>query len=215
MALFAVTNSPTSPGTGTLEEQFRRLEATVLDEVEDISCQAEVIHHPAFREILSLGAAVVPLMLRDLDERPRLWVWALPELTGADPVSPTEVGKITHMSLAWLRWARENGYKTKGIEDHFPELRGIAFEVTGPRDPAYNCIAWAAGVSDTWWHPTGDPEKTYWPAGIPREQTLAASQVAFESLGYAVCEHADLEPGYEKVALFHNPACGRFTLRGN
>jgi hypothetical protein len=30
---------------------------------------------------------------------------------------------------------------TKAIEDHFPGLRGTAYQVTGPPDPVYNCIA--------------------------------------------------------------------------
>jgi hypothetical protein len=69
------------------------------------------VEHPAFREIISLGTAVVPLMLRDLQERPRLWVWALPEITGADPVPPGERGNIANMSEAWLRWGRAHGYQ--------------------------------------------------------------------------------------------------------
>ena len=59
--------------------------------------------HPAFQEIISMGEAVVPLMLRDLQERPRLWVWALSEITGADPTAETEPGNITKMSDASLR----------------------------------------------------------------------------------------------------------------
>ena len=50
-------------------------------------------------------------MLRDLEERPRLWVWALPTITGANPVQPADAGNITKMSDSWLAWARERGYK--------------------------------------------------------------------------------------------------------
>ena len=50
-------------------------------------------------------------MLRDLEERPRLWVWALPEITRADPVATGDGGKIAKMSKAWLRWGREHGYQ--------------------------------------------------------------------------------------------------------
>ena len=54
--------------------------------------------NPAFQEILDLGEEVVPLMLRDLQERPRLWVWALPHITGADPVPASDRGNIAKMS---------------------------------------------------------------------------------------------------------------------
>jgi len=96
--------------TETLEERFRRLEATWIAEVGHHSSTTVLRNHPAFQEIVCLGEGVVPLMLRDLGERPRLWVWALPEITGADPVPPTDRGNIARMSEAWLRWGREHGY---------------------------------------------------------------------------------------------------------
>ena len=69
------------------------------------------MNHPAFQEIIGLGDAVVPLMLRDLEERPRLWVWALPKISGADPVSEPDPGKIRKMDEAWLKWGKEHGYR--------------------------------------------------------------------------------------------------------
>lgn len=94
----------------------------------------------------------------------------------------------------------------KGIEDLFPGLRGTAYQIKGPPDPVYNCIAWAAGATDIWWWPVGDPQRVYWPAGVSRKETLDAVQAAFTTLGFAVCDHAELEPGFEKVALFANAA---------
>ena len=41
----------------------------------------------------------------------------------------------------------------KHIEDLFPKLRGKAYQVTSPRNEAYNCIAWAAGDTTDWWWP--------------------------------------------------------------
>lgn len=88
------------------------------------------------------------------------------------------------------------------IEDLFPRLGGTAYQVTSPADDVYNCIAWAAGMTDLWWWPFGDPEKTHWPDGVPREETMAAFREAFAALGYSVCDQAQIEPGHEKVALF-------------
>jgi hypothetical protein len=102
--------SPT-PSAQTVEERFRRLEAIWTAETGYLSSYTDIVEHPAFREIIRLGKGVVPLMLRDLEERPRLWVWALPEITGADPVPPNEAGDIAKMSAAWLHWGRANGYR--------------------------------------------------------------------------------------------------------
>src|SRR3954468_2628685 len=95
-----------TPVTETLEERLRRLEATWLAAVGYSSSSTDLRSHPAFQEILGMGEAVVPLMLRDLEKRPRLWVWALPHLTGADPVPASDRGDIARMSEAWLRWGR-------------------------------------------------------------------------------------------------------------
>ncbi len=102
---------PTAPPTETLEQRFRRLETTWLTAVGFSSSSTVLRSHPAFLEIVNLGEAVVPLMLRDLEERPRLWVWALPRIPGADPVPPGDRGNIAKMSEAWLREGRENHYQ--------------------------------------------------------------------------------------------------------
>jgi hypothetical protein len=101
-----------SQPTETFEERFRRLEATWLAEVGFSSSSTELRNHPAFQEIIGLGEAVVPLMLRDLEERPRLWVWALPRITGADPVPASDRRNIAKMSAAWLRWGREQDHQS-------------------------------------------------------------------------------------------------------
>jgi hypothetical protein len=110
MATLPAKQPPDMPAPETLEERFRRLEAAWLEAVGYSSSSTVLRSHPAFQEIISLGEAVVPLMLRDLEKRPRLWVWALGRITGADPVPVADRGNIAKMSEAWLRWGREHGY---------------------------------------------------------------------------------------------------------
>lgn len=110
MSTVPVKETPDMPPPETVAERFRRLERTWMAEVGHYSSTTKLVNHPAFREIIRMGRAVVPLMLQDLEKRPRLWVWALPKITGADPVSESDRGNIAKMSEAWLRWARANGY---------------------------------------------------------------------------------------------------------
>jgi hypothetical protein len=111
MASVPVKQTPDMPPRESVEERFRRLEAIWDAETGYLSSYTAIVEHPAFQEIIRMGQAVVPLMLRDLEERPRLWVWALPEITGASPVPPSDGGNIAKMSEAWLRWGREQGYR--------------------------------------------------------------------------------------------------------
>lgn len=88
-------------------------------------------------------------------------------------------------------------------EVFFPNLNRGEYRVTSEASTRYNCIAWAAGVNTNWWWPDPDPDSvTYWPAQAPSEETLASFRIVFESLGYRECATEELEPGFEKVALF-------------
>src|SRR5688500_9355278 len=95
---------PDPPPVETVEQRFRRLEAAWIADAEPLAWGSDLIKHPAFQEIISLGEAVVPLMLHDLWIRPGLWVWALPRITGANPVPLLDWGNLAKMSDAWLRW---------------------------------------------------------------------------------------------------------------
>src|SRR5271157_3171886 len=98
MASSPVKQTAPTPPSETVEQRFRRLEATWTAETGYLSSYTDIVEHPAFREIIRLGEGVVPFMLRDLEERPRLWVWALPEVTGANPVPPEAGGNIAKRS---------------------------------------------------------------------------------------------------------------------
>jgi hypothetical protein len=80
-----------------------------------------------------------------------------------------------------------------------PRLTGDNYRITSAASWEYNCVAWAAGVTDAWWWPV--PGR-FWPAGVPREESLAAFVAAFATLGYEPCSGADPEAGLEKVALY-------------
>jgi hypothetical protein len=103
--------TPPGPTAETVEERFRRLEALWRTETGHLSSSTRIVAHPAFREIIGMGRAVVPFMVRDLERQPRLWVWALPEILATDPVPPADRGDIARMTDAWLRWAKEHGYR--------------------------------------------------------------------------------------------------------
>lgn len=111
MATVPIHNSPDAPPAETVEQRFRRLEAAWLADTYVLSSYTKIVGHLAFREIIEMGEAVVPLMLADLEKDPRLWVWALPEITGENPIAPEDAGKIERMSQTWLRWARAKGYR--------------------------------------------------------------------------------------------------------
>ncbi|MBU4421077.1 MAG: hypothetical protein KKH84_08760 [Proteobacteria bacterium] len=87
------------------------------------------------------------------------------------------------------------------IEKWFPKLQGGGYTITSPATVDYNCIAWAADDTESvWW-----PDRLYigyWPAGIPRAETLEGFIEAFATLGFTQCDAAEYEKGFEKVAIY-------------
>ena len=91
-------------------ERFTELANRWHDETDHLSRGADIIDNDAYREIISMGEPVIPLILQDLQERGGNWYQALRILSDADPV-PAEVrGEVPKMKEAWLSWGRDKGY---------------------------------------------------------------------------------------------------------
>ena len=103
---------------------------------------------------------------------------------------------------------RKRGGRTKAATEilhAFPGLASVGWQITSPASKVYNCIAWAAGVSDRWMF-----YDAAWPPSVPRSAHIDAYQRVFESNGYTVCGDESHEDGVEKVALYGD-ASGRCT----
>ena len=77
--------------------------------------------------------------------------------------------------------------------------------------PNYNCIAWAANVTDSWWQslpidkrPTVefDGVKYDWPFNVDDEFSTRTLTEIFTVLGYVECEDDEYEDGFKKVAFY-------------
>jgi hypothetical protein len=97
-------------GDSEVEEVFSKLVAEWTTAVASLCSMTTRTQHPAYQKIIALGQAAVPLLLRELEERPNHWFAALRTLTGVNPVPLSERGKIDLMAKAWLRWGEEHGY---------------------------------------------------------------------------------------------------------
>jgi hypothetical protein len=64
--------------------------------------------HPAYRKIIEMGRPAIPLILRELKQRPDHWFLALNAITGEDPVRPGD--GFDEAVEAWLHWGREQSH---------------------------------------------------------------------------------------------------------
>ena len=86
------------------------------DDVEDISSFTDMVLHKDYQTIKGLGPRAVPLLLKELQQRPHYWFDALQTLILAnygedvDPVDEADRGNLQRMTEAWLLWGEENGF---------------------------------------------------------------------------------------------------------
>ena len=90
--------------------RFRALADQWRRETGMLSSVSQMAAHPAYQEIIGMGAAAIPLLLRELQERGGHWFAALRAISGENPVPPEYAGRIPKMSEYWLEWGRRQGY---------------------------------------------------------------------------------------------------------
>ncbi len=83
MSVQSVTPPVVVSGAESIEQRFARLAAQWHKETWHLSSATRMAEHPAYQEIISLGEAVVPLLLRELAREPDHWFSALKAITGA------------------------------------------------------------------------------------------------------------------------------------
>ncbi|HWY22438.1 MAG TPA: hypothetical protein VNX26_14520 [Candidatus Acidoferrum sp.] len=93
------------------------------------------------------------------------------------------------------------------LEEDCPGLRQSAYKITSPKDPKYNCIAFAVGDVTQFWDDLGLPAGVrvkgyYWPPGAPTADTLLGWVKIFEIHGYSETQDSTTEPEYEKIAIY-------------
>ena len=111
MATAPLKKPPDSANQETVGERFQRLAAVWHEQTAYLSSMSEASSHPAYQDIVRLGPAVVPLLLRDLEDNHTHWFAALQAITGAQPIAKDMAGNIPTMVEAWLHWAKKNGYQ--------------------------------------------------------------------------------------------------------
>lgn len=97
-------------GNAELRQKFIELAERWGAERGPHSLVRDLVNHPAYREVITLGTDVIPFILERLDTQLEDWFPALIAITGIDPVPPQSAGKLEEMAHAWQQWGRENGY---------------------------------------------------------------------------------------------------------
>lgn len=93
-----------------VEARFVALAHQWDEETAHLSSSTALFMHPAYQQIIGLGRAVIPLLLRDLAATRNHWFWALQAISGESPVAPEDRGYVDRMANAWLIWGIKNRF---------------------------------------------------------------------------------------------------------
>ncbi|MBY0526563.1 MAG: hypothetical protein K2R98_24420 [Gemmataceae bacterium] len=101
---------PTTSTSETTEQRVVRLLRRWREETAYLSSSTQITSHPAYQELIALGAIALPFLFRDLEQTSDGHLSkALTTITGAHPVPAEACGQVRKVAEAWLRWAKENG----------------------------------------------------------------------------------------------------------
>ncbi|MEH2117523.1 hypothetical protein [Nostoc sp.] len=90
-----------------IEATFTALVKQWREETFGISSTNQMPIHPAYQQIIGMGKPVIPLLLRELENKSGHWFWALKSISREDPVHPEYRGKVKEMTKAWLEWGNK------------------------------------------------------------------------------------------------------------
>lgn len=91
-------------------ESFHQLASQWYREAGMHSSIEDMAMHPAYQQIIGMGASVIPLILDELSRRPHHWFWALNAISRQNPIPSEHYGKVRRMAADWIEWGRRRGY---------------------------------------------------------------------------------------------------------
>ncbi len=91
-------------------DKFKTLAERWKAETIHISSLSDIESHSAYQEIISMGQAVVPLILWELVIDPDWWFMALDSLVDTPPPLEGDDGDLMRLSAKWVDWGESNGY---------------------------------------------------------------------------------------------------------
>jgi hypothetical protein len=91
----------------SLRDRFWQLADQWSTDTAALSNTSKAVMHPSYQQIIGMGAAVLPLILESLRDRPDHWFWALTAIVGRDVAKGTQT--FQEAASAWLDWGARSG----------------------------------------------------------------------------------------------------------
>lgn len=97
--------------TSAIKEEFNSLVAEWRATRGHHSRLDRLVLNKAYQAIIGLGPPAIPLLLKEMEQRPSHWDWALKAIAHADPVPREAWGDLDKIAAAWVRWGKDRGFE--------------------------------------------------------------------------------------------------------
>jgi hypothetical protein len=99
----ASASAPTDPDA---DREFQELVRQWTSDVSLVSSVQKMVSYPGYVRIIGMGRKALPLLLREMRDRPHHWFIALVAIAGENPVPAGAT--FEEARQAWLAWGRSN-----------------------------------------------------------------------------------------------------------
>lgn len=90
------------------EKRFKQLSSQWRRETRALSSILhKTILNSSYMEIIKNGNQFLSFILKDLERGPDHWFIALERITGENPITEKELGKMDKMAEVWIKWGKE------------------------------------------------------------------------------------------------------------
>lgn len=94
----------------SIYNEFESLKEDWLAGIRFDSGYHNLVNHPSYLKIISMGEIIIPILVRDMINNRIPWFYALEDITGEDPIREESIGRLDELIQDWTDWAEENSY---------------------------------------------------------------------------------------------------------
>ena len=98
-----------------ISQRFDALVKQWNQETIDLSSLTEILSHKSYLAIIALGRPALPLLFREIEERPNFWFTALEAILRASGeyaefIDEANFGDLQSITDEWISWGKRHGY---------------------------------------------------------------------------------------------------------
>jgi len=129
-----------------LEDRFLYHYGMWCKETACLSSTTKIVENFHYKEIISMGVAVIPLIVKEMRKEPNHWFHAIDSILGVKVPIPKEMaGKVQELTDHYLKWLEKNGLTASDPFELIDALWKRVMELRGHVD---KLLYWASPGED-------------------------------------------------------------------